>query len=182
MILTTGKSIHIGSNKSRVPLYEYFCNDCSTSFEALVPLSASEQSAYSCPGCGAASRRILSTVNFATGRRMPTPSPALDRNGNPDVTSLTLPPMARLCWMDDPSAARLAAYKAGRGAEYDDTVSSRKELVLQRGENEKGKLSDSTDSHSPLSDPVVLSNRRNAAQKEKAIESAPFRKSGDGKS
>jgi hypothetical protein len=78
--------------------------------------------------------------------------------------------------MDDQSAARLAAYKAGRGAEYDDTVATRKEIALQHGEDESTSPSPAAHSHSPLSNPLVLSNRRKAAQKEKVAESATIRR------
>ncbi len=161
-----------------MPLYEYFCDSCRKSFEALVPLSASSQGTHLCPRCGARSHRILSAVNFARQRRTPPLPQAQIRDGKPDVTSLRLPPAARLCWMDDQSAARLAAYKAGRGAEYDDTVAARKEFILQHGTNQAGEPVLSAHSHSPLSDPAVLANRRKAAQKEKLAESAIIRKNG----
>ena len=164
-----------------MPLYEYFCGSCLKSFEALVPLSASPQSTHTCPSCGAHSRRILSAVNFATERRTPALPQNRSRDGKPDVTSLKLPPAARLCWMDDKSAARLAAYKAGRGAEYDDTVAARKELTSRHGDSESGEPTPSVHSHSPLSDPVILANRIKAAQKEKAAESATITKSGNAK-
>ena len=116
-----------------MPLYEYFCGDCLKSFEALVPLAAAQQSAHPCPICATRSRRILSAVNFTLERRSAALPQNRGRDGKPDVTRLRPPPAARLCWMDEPSAARLAAYKAGRGAEYDDTIATRKELALQRG-------------------------------------------------
>jgi hypothetical protein len=77
--------------------------------------------------------------------------------------------------MDDQSAARLAAYKAGRGAEYDDTVAVRKEVASKRGESYEPVPS--AHSHSPLSDPAVLANRSKAAVKEKITESAAIRNS-----
>jgi putative FmdB family regulatory protein len=160
-----------------MPLYEYFCEGCLTSFEALIALSAS-QSTHACPACGACAHRILSAANFSRQGRTP-PVPQARIGGKPDVTSLRLPPAARLCWMDDQSAARLAAYKAGRGAEYDDTVAARKEFAAQHGANEIGEPA--THSHSPLSDPVVLANRRKAAQKEKLAESAAIRNNGGAK-
>ena len=76
--------------------------------------------------------------------------------------------------MDDQSAARLAAYKAGRGAEYDDTVATRKD-AMQQGEDASASPTRASPSHSPLSDPVVFANRRKAAQKEKIAESATIR-------
>jgi putative FmdB family regulatory protein len=161
-----------------MPLYEYLCGDCLKSFEALVPRSASPQSSHNCPDCGATSRRILSAVNLTSEPRMPNPQ---SRDGKPDVTSLKLPPAARLCWMDDRSAARLAAYKAGRGAEYDDTVAAREELALQHGGSESRQHAPPADYHSPLSDPVTLANRRKAAQKEKVAESAVLTKGEDAK-
>jgi putative FmdB family regulatory protein len=164
-----------------MPLYEYFCGGCRASFEALVPLSASQQGAHTCPTCGERSRRILSAVNFAVERRTPSLAQGRTRDGKPDVTSLRLPPAARLCWMDDQSAARLAAYKAGRGAEYDDTVANRNEVAVQHADGASGRPDQTTHSHSPLSDPVVLANRRKAAQKEKIAESATLRESTDAK-
>ncbi len=50
------------------------------------------------------------------------------------VTQLKVPPPARLCWMDDRSAARYAAYKHGRGAEYDDKMHEREERGKKRGD------------------------------------------------
>jgi hypothetical protein len=64
--------------------------------------------------------------------------------------------------MDDRSAARFAAYKHGRGAEYDDTVASREELRKQRGQTPENSPPPIHD-HSPLSDPKVLARRREAA-------------------
>ena len=155
-----------------MPLYEYFCGGCRSSFEALIPISASAQATQECPNCGGDSSRILSAANFAVGRRGPPLPQGRIRDRRADVTSLTLPPAARLCWMDDRSAARLAAYKAGRGAEYEDVVAARKEFALQNGTAEIGQPPPLTHSHTPLSDPVVLANRRKAAQKEKVAESA----------
>ncbi|MBV8771046.1 MAG: zinc ribbon domain-containing protein [Deltaproteobacteria bacterium] len=160
-----------------MPLYEYFCDSCRTSFEALVSSGASLHNLRACRNCGERSRRILSPVNFAIERR--TPGLVAGRvHAKPDVTRLTLPPAARLCWMDNESAARLAAHKAGRGAEYDDTVAARKELASQSGESEVSKPAHSMHSHSPLSDPTVYANRRNAAQKEKVAESDTITKRG----
>lgn len=44
-----------------------------------------------------------------------------------------MPDFARLCWMDDRSAERFAAYKLGRGAEYDDKAAAGEELRKKRG-------------------------------------------------
>ena len=164
-----------------MPLYEYFCDACKISFEALVPLSASKQTVETCPGCGEPSRRILSAVNFATEPRTPNLPPMRVREGKPDVTGLRPPPAARLCWMDDHSAARWAAYNAGRGAEYDDTLAARKELALQRGESDTPEPVQPAHSHSALSDQAIFSNRRKAAQKEKVAESVTVTKSAGAK-
>jgi len=163
-----------------MPLYEYFCESCQVSVEVLVTPSTSEHLVYECADCGEASRRILSAVNFARDGRERIVPQSLSRDGKPDVTSLTLPPAARLCWMDDRSAARLAAYKAGRGAEYDDTIAARKELASRRDEQKNGEPARSSHSHSLLSDPAVLANRRKAAQ-EKIAESADIKKTTDSK-
>jgi putative FmdB family regulatory protein len=154
-----------------MPLYEYFCDTCMTSFEALVRSGDAQLDVPICPDCGERSRRILSEVNLSTGRQASGVPSSRIRDGKPDVTCLTLPPAARLCWMDNESAARLAAYKAGRGAEYDDTVARRKELASLRGESGTASPKQAH-SHSPLSDQAVLSHRRRAAQKEKLVDSA----------
>jgi putative FmdB family regulatory protein len=159
-----------------MPLYEYFCRACESTFEALIMLSASRESACACPACGNSADRILSAVNFGTARRENTRPQACNRNGEPDVTSLKLPPPARLCWMDDQAAARVAAYKTGRGAEYDDTVAVRKELASKQGDGGSDDPQLGRGSHSPLSDPAVFANRRKAAQKEKLAESAAMKK------
>lgn len=87
-----------------------------------------------------------------------------------DVTKLTVPPAARLCWMDDRSAARFAAYKHGRGAEYDDKVSADEELRKKRGTPPEN-LGSRSHKHSPLADPAVFARRKAAARKTKAAES-----------
>jgi hypothetical protein len=50
------------------------------------------------------------------------------RAGRPVV-----PDFARLCWMDDRSAERFAAYKLGHGAEYDDKSAALEEQRKKRG-------------------------------------------------
>ena len=68
--------------------------------------------------------------------------------------------------MDDRSASRLAAYKHGRGAEYDDTMAVRAEakkkygVTAKPGSHEHG--------HSPLADPAVVARRAAAARKSAA--------------
>ena len=43
-----------------MPIYEYFCSDCKSSFELLRPLSQADQEA-DCPHCHKPARRKLST-------------------------------------------------------------------------------------------------------------------------
>ena len=110
-----------------MPLYECRCERCELTFEVLAPLSSSGLKSRPCPRCGRAARRIISAVAFTVegGTRASAVS---------DVTQLKVPPPARLCWMDDRSAARYAAYKHGRGAEYDDKMHQREEIGKERGE------------------------------------------------
>ncbi len=110
-----------------MPLYECRCERCELTFEVLAPLSSSGLKSRPCPQCGRAARRIISAVAFTVegGTRA---------GAVPDVTQLKVPPPARLCWMDDRSAARYAAYKHGRGAEYDDKMHEREERGKKRGE------------------------------------------------
>jgi putative FmdB family regulatory protein len=110
-----------------MPLYECRCERCELTFEVLAPLSSSALKSRPCPNCGRASRRIISAVSFTVdgGTRA---------NSAPDVTQLKVPPPARLCWMDERSAARYAAYKHGRGAEYDDKSLARDEMIKKSDE------------------------------------------------
>lgn len=159
-----------------MPLYECRCERCALTFEVLAPISAARMRSRPCPECGRAARRIISPVSFAVGGA-PAANVALRGQSRSDVTKLSVPPWARLCWMDDKSAARFAAYKHGRGAEYDDTVAAREETRKQRGESVEKPAADSHGhsplaSHSPLADPAVLARRRAAAaRKQKVIES-----------
>lgn len=130
-----------------MPLYECRCERCELTFEVLAPLSSSGLRSRPCPNCGRAARRIISAVAFTVegGARA---------SSAPDVTQLKVPPAARLCWMDDPSAARYAAYKHGRGAEYDDKTQARAEAKQKRGEppsKPDAPAHQHAHSHSPLS-------------------------------
>ena len=110
-----------------MPLYECRCERCELTFEVLAPLSSSAMKSRPCPNCGRAARRIISAVAFTVegGTRA---------SSTPDVTQYKVPPPARLCWMDDRSAARYAAYKNGRGTEYDDKIQTREEAKKKRDE------------------------------------------------
>ena len=138
-----------------MPLYECRCGRCELTFEVLAPLSSSGKKSRPCPNCGRAARRIISAVSFTVegGARS---------NSTPDVTQLKVPPPARLCWMDDRSAARFAAYKHGRGAEYDDKTHARAEAAKKRDATPQEPAA-VAHSQSPLADPMVYANRRDAA-------------------
>lgn len=155
-----------------MPLYEWQCERCELTFEVLAPLSASRMKSHRCPGCGRQARRVISAVSLsissASGKA---PEPVATGSGRPDVTKLRLPPSARLCWMDDRSAARLAAYKHGRGAEYDDTMAARDEARKKREEPTPAPEA-LGHHHSPLSDPVVFAHRRDAAARKAKIAQA----------
>ena len=113
-----------------MPIYEWQCGD-GHSFEMLVAATEANKR-QRCPECGAKSERMISTFAIHGGARIQT---AAERAAarDVDVTSLKLPPAARLCGMDDYSATRFAAYKQGRGAEFDDKVGTRKEREAKRG-------------------------------------------------
>ncbi len=110
-----------------MPLYECRCERCELTFEVLAPLSSSAMKSRPCPNCGHAARRIISAVAF-------TMEGGTRASSTPDVTQYKVPPPARLCWMDDRSAARYAAYKHGRGAEYDDKTQACEEAKKKRDE------------------------------------------------
>ena len=150
-----------------MPLYECRCERCDLTFEVLAPLSTRTK-ARPCPECGRSSRRVISAAILGLGgtrRDNAGESARLSRN---DVTKLTLPPHERLCWMDDHSASRIAAYRRGRGAEYDDTVAAREELRAKRAEP-AAKAGHGNHSHSPLADPAVFARRRDAAARKTKI-------------
>ena len=156
-----------------MPLYECRCERCDLTFEVLAPLSARTK-ARRCPECGHSSQRVLSAATLARGgpSRAGAPGESARRG---DVTKLTLPPHERLCWMDDHSASRIAAYRSGRGAEYDDTVAAREELQKKRAEP-VAKTGHESHSLSPLADPAVFARRRDAAaRKVKIAESKQIR-------
>jgi putative FmdB family regulatory protein len=151
-----------------MPIYECRCKRCDLTFEVLASLKASRR-AQPCPQCGRASQRVLSPPCFANGRSGEVT--ATTDPSRPDVTKLPVPPAARLCWMDGPSAARLAAYRHGRGAEYDDTTLSRAEAKKRRGESPEA-TSTAGHSDTPLKDPAIFARRRDAAARRiKAAES-----------
>jgi putative FmdB family regulatory protein len=148
-----------------MPLYECLCERCELTFEVLAPLSSSRLRSRPCPNCGRAARRIISAVAFTVegGTRA---------SSTPDVTSLKVPPAARLCWMDDRSAARYAAYKHGRGAEYDDKTLSRDEAGKKRGEPPAKPAAASAHEHAHSHAHAAAAA---AARKAKATEAKPLK-------
>lgn len=147
-----------------MPLYECRCERCELTFEVLAPLSSSGLKSRPCPNCGRAARRIISAVAFTVegGARA---------SSTPDMTSLKVPPAARLCWMDDRSAARYAAYKHGRGAEYDDKTLAREETKKKRDEPPSKPAAASAHDHAHSHSHAALG----AARKAKAAQAKPLK-------
>jgi putative FmdB family regulatory protein len=145
-----------------MPLYECRCERCERTFEVLAPLSSSAMKSRPCPNCGRAARRIISAVAFTVegGTRA---------TSTPDVMQYKVPPPARLCWMDDRSAARYAAYKHGRGAEYDDKTQAREEAKKKRDEP-PSKPAPAAHQHAHSHSAALA-----AARKAKAAESKPLK-------
>jgi putative FmdB family regulatory protein len=134
-----------------MPIYECSCEACGITFEILAPVSEANRK-RPCPRCARLARRVVSAFaignaqalaeNAGAGSTTPSPTDAqhshaghahhsnaqLGRRRRP-----TIPDFARLCWMDDRSAERFAAYKLGRGAEYDDKSAAREDLRKKRG-------------------------------------------------
>ena len=126
-----------------MPIYECRCAACRITFEILAPVSEANRK-RPCPRCARPARRVVSA--FAIGGAHPNeghppagPSaPAHGHAGEHHVHQgrakrPVVPDFARLCWMDDRSAERFAAYKLGRGAEYDDKSAAVEEQRKQRG-------------------------------------------------
>jgi putative FmdB family regulatory protein len=128
-----------------VPIYEWQCGEGHV-FEMLARAGASKR-AQRCPGCGAKSRRVISTFAIHAGAPIST---AFERAAarDTDVTKLKLPNFARLCGMDDYSATRLAAHKVGRGAEFDDKMAARRKRQAARGLPPKNSAASHKPTHS----------------------------------
>jgi len=155
-----------------MPLYECHCRHCDYVFEALLPLKAAGARSHPCPECGRGARRLLSAVTLGRGARREAPRETAPSKGS-DVTKLSVPPPAQICWMDKPSSARYAAYLNGRGAEYEETVAAKAEK--RRKEGIPADKKPHHHSHSPLADPGTYARRRAAAQRAaaKSAKSAP---------
>ena len=141
-----------------MPIYEYRCEDCDETFEALAAISAAD-AARECPLCGVAAPRIISAcaigASASTIREQPAPAP--HRHGH--APGSPIPGYARPCWMDDRSAERFAAYKMGRGAEYDDKAAAREERRKQRG-----LPPEAPNPHSPVAEMLARKKAQEAAK------------------
>jgi putative FmdB family regulatory protein len=144
-----------------MPLYEWRCARCDLTFEALVAVGAAKRK-RPCPRCRRPAAHVMSAARLNLGR-LPPPIDTRPAGAKPDVTQLKVPSAARMCWMDDRSAARLAAYKHGRGAEYDDRIAARDEAKKNYGVAEKP--SSHSHGHSPLADRALFARRAAAARK-----------------
>ncbi|MGO9057327.1 MAG: FmdB family zinc ribbon protein [Candidatus Binataceae bacterium] len=117
-----------------MPLYEWECLACETTFEDLVPVSEGSVG-HACPSCGRMSPRVVSTFAIASGAG---PQPAAGTAtaapaAKPPPICLRYPHIPLLCHMDQPTAERAVAYAHGRGGEYDDKKGAREELRKKRG-------------------------------------------------
>lgn len=120
-----------------MPLYEWQCESCRSTFEVLAPLSRATRPER-CPECGRRASRVMSAA--VLGGRAQGPDLGLDdgpgthgAHGSHGANDFAIPPMARFCGMDDKTAQRLAAYKSGRGNEYDDRQAALQERRKKEG-------------------------------------------------
>ncbi|HTT74486.1 MAG TPA: zinc ribbon domain-containing protein [Candidatus Binataceae bacterium] len=152
-----------------MPIYEWNCTACDLSFEALA--SVIEANApRACPECGEPAGRIISACVIGAGAPPETAARATsapggaDRHAHQHGRQSPIPPPARLCWMDDKSAERFAAYKMGRGHQYDDKQAAIAERRKQRGEAEP--KPDNT--NSPVAQILARKKAREAKEAAKA--------------
>jgi putative FmdB family regulatory protein len=165
-----------------MPIYECHCERCRITFEILAPVNEANR-ARPCPQCARPARRVVSAFAIGNAKVVADNAPADSFTSPPtrprhSHASLaphensrqgragrpTLPDFARLCWMDDRSAERFAAYKLGRGAEYDDKAAVREDLRKKRGLPAEPPVDQS---HSPVARMVA---RKKSEQAKKAAE------------
>jgi len=134
-----------------MPIYECSCAACGITFEILAPVSEANRK-RPCPRCARPARRVVSAFAIGGARAAnegaatnsaasSLVSPQRSHAGHAHHSNAqpwrrkrpTVPDFARLCWMDDRSAERFAAYKLGRGAEYDDKSAAREDMRKKRG-------------------------------------------------
>lgn len=150
-----------------MPIYEWNCVACDFSFEALASV-AEANAERECPECGQPAGRIISACIIGTGA----PSQAATvRTTRTDGTAhqhgrrSPIPEPARLCWMDDKSAERFAAYKTGRGHEYDD-----KQAVIAERRKQRGEVEPPDSGYSPVK--TMLARKKAKEAKEAAAKAA----------
>jgi putative FmdB family regulatory protein len=161
-----------------MPIYEWNCVVCDFSFEALASVTEAH-APRRCPECGEPAGRIISACIIGAGAASQAASTVdaaggADRHGHQHRRRSPIPEPARLCWMDDKSAERFAAYRSGRGHEYDDKQAASAERRKQRGEVE----SKSDDAYSPVAQ--ILARKKARKAKEAAAKAASQPASGSG--
>jgi putative FmdB family regulatory protein len=160
-----------------MPIYEWDCVACDFSFEALASV-AEANAPRDCPECGQPAGRIISACIIGAGARSggdvthasaaaaPHAGEGGHGHGHQHGRRSPIPEPARLCWMDDKSAARFAAYKTGRGHEYDDKQATVAERRKQRGE-----VAPVDNSYSPVKQILARKKAKEAAAKAAATSS-----------
>jgi putative FmdB family regulatory protein len=121
-----------------MPIYEWNCEPCGFRFEALAAISDGHLP-RPCPECGRLAERVMSACvigarGLPSGSHDETSSPVPAANDHNHARHSPIPAPARLCWMDDKSAQRFAAYKSGRGHEFDDKQAATAEQRKRRGQ------------------------------------------------
>jgi putative FmdB family regulatory protein len=172
-----------------MPIYECCCEACGITFEILARVSEANRK-RPCPRCARPARRVVSafaigsawavadvaTVNSATpspaGAKHSHAGHAHHANAQPERRNRPkIPDFARLCWMDDRSAERFAAYKLGRGAEYDDKSAAREDLRKKRG---LPPTPAPDQSNSPVAAMVARKKAEQTKKAAKAVKSGPL--------
>jgi putative FmdB family regulatory protein len=141
-----GTSASGGISLHAMPIYECRCEACRITFEILAPVTAANRK-RACPRCARPAGRVVSAFAIGAARGVEgrasasATAPAHENTGDAlhhhaqhgRARRPAVPDFARLCWMDDRSAERFAAYQIGRGAEYDDKSAAVEEQRKQRG-------------------------------------------------
>lgn len=118
-----------------MPIYEYHCLTCDSTFEVLTALSESTKK-KPCPECGRKAPRTVSAFAIASGgnSRHEDNTPQIAKHPtDPRPLCMKYPQVPLSCHMDEPSLKRFVAHKMGRGAEYDDKRAAAAELRKKRG-------------------------------------------------
>lgn len=162
-----------------MPIYECSCEACGITFEILAPVSEANLK-RPCPRCARPARRVVSAFAIGTAKAVadnvaansatpPQARPGHSHAGHAHQRRAgrpTVPDFARLCWMDDRSAERFAAYKLGQGAEYDDQSAAREDLRKKRG---MPPTPPPDQSHSPVARMVARKKAEQAKKAAKAL-------------